>query len=316
MQSQAPTTSTTGSVLSLITTSPRDAATVHSTIIHAGFVGNAKGLVMAARDTGAVLAVFDYASCVSTDNTTSRIDVKLCNGIEHGMGSRLVADLEHLADDLDATICNADGEVLTLEALNAIATSIDAMAAQRIEAASATAVPAVRVKTSKRTKPVVIKITKPHGLSFRTRHTDVRGNILAENAFDVPPENYERGWDTGRRAAAEFLAVLKVKPGNGEQPYGLRLRDLLPDVGKAMAEFEKGNRPDREGAALGFLSVLDAAIKYAVHNADMQGYVQRELDSSEAWRLKDAEREAANQVELVERVQAARKAKRAAKATA
>lgn len=169
---------------------------------------------------------------------------------------------------------------------------------------------------TRRTKPVVVRVTKPSGLSFHTRHTDVRGYAVLDNAFDVPPENYDYGWDTGRRAAAELLAVLKTNPNNGEPAMGLRLSDFLPDVATALAERTHGDTPARKGAALGFLSVLDAAIKFAVHNADMQGYVQRELDRSESYRVREVERKAAERVEFVQRMQAARKAKRAGKAVA
>lgn len=180
----------------------------------------------------------------------------------------------------------------------------------------AAGIPAVSVKAAKRTKPVVITITKPDGLSFRTQHIDARGHSVLDNFFDVPAEDYGSGWDTGRRAAAELLAVIKAQPRNGEPMFGRRLSDLLPDVGKALADCATGNDPDRKGAALGFLSVLDAAIKFAVQNADMQAYVQRELDRSEGWRLQAAERKAAERVEFVARMQAGRKAKRAAKAVA
>ena len=175
--------------------------------------------------------------------------------------------------------------------------------------------PAVSTIT-RRTKPAVVRITKPSGLSFHTRHTDGRGNAVLDNAFDVPPESYDYGWDTGRRAAAELLASVKAHPRDGMPMFGRRLSDLLPDVEKAMAERTTGDTPDRRGAALGFLSVLDAAIQFAAHNSDMQSYVQRELDRSESYRLREVERKAAERVEFVARMQAARKAKRAAKAVA
>ena len=181
---------------------------------------------------------------------------------------------------------------------------------------STTGTPVVRIKAAKRIKPVVVTITKPDGLSLRTWHADARGNTVLNNFFDVPGEDYVRGWDAGRRAAAELFAVIKAQPRSGEQKCGLRLCDLLPDVEKAMADCATGNRPSRKGAALGFLSVLDAAIKFTVHNADMQGFVQRELARSQAWRLEDAEREAAKRVAFVARMQGARKAKRTAKAIA
>ena len=181
-------------------------------------------------------------------------------------------------------------------------------------ATSTTGTPAVSTIT-RRSKPAVVRITKPSGLSFHTRHTDARGNAVLDNAFDVPPESYDYGWDTGRRAAAELLASVKAHPRDGMPMFGRRLSDLLPDVEKAMAERKTGDTPGRRGAALGFLSVLDAAIQFAAHNADMQGYVQRELDRSEACRLREVERKAAERVEFVQRMQAARKAKRKAQST-
>ena len=296
---QSPTTSITGIVFSIRTVRQLDLDTVRNAILRAGFVRSVHGMALIAHKADAALAVLDYASHLSPDNLTDRINVELGRGIEHNMGSRLVADLEHLASDLDATICNGAGEVLTLEALNAIAAGIDA-----------TVAPAVRVKAPRRAKPVVASIIKPGGLSFHTRYIDARGYTLSDNAFDVPLEDYGHGWDTGRRAAAELLAVLKTNPNNGEPAMGLRLSDLLPDVAKALAERAHGDTPAHKGAALGFLSVLDAAIKFAAHNSDMQGYVQRELDRSEAYRLREVERKAAERVEFVQRMQAARKAKR------
>ena len=196
---------------------------------------------------------------------------------------------------------NADGDLLPSAEVEAMNQSITT---------PATSSTAVRVKAPRRTKPAVVRIAKPSGLSFHTRHTDARGNAVLGNAFDVPLERYDYGWDTGRRAAAELLAVLKTNPNNGEPAMGLRLSDLLPDVAKALAERTHGDTPARKGAALGFLSVLDAAIKFAVHNADMQGYVQRELDRSESYRVREVERKAAERVEFVQRMQAARKTKR------
>ena len=174
---------------------------------------------------------------------------------------------------------------------------------------------ALRRVAKPRIKPVVIATTKPNGLSFHTRHLDARGNALSDNAFDVPLEDYDHGWDTGRRAAAELLASIKGKPHDGTPMFGCRLADLLQDVEKAQAERTTGDSPSRRGAALGFLSVLDAAIQFAAHNADMQGYVQRELDRSEACRLREVERKAAERVEFVQRMQTARKAKREARST-
>ena len=163
-----------------------------------------------------------------------------------------------------------------------------------------------------RIKPVVIAITKPNGLSFHTRHLDARGNLVMDNFFDVPAEDYGSGWDTGRRAAAELLAVIKAQPRNGTPVMGLLLANLLADVANALADRAAYGIPARRGAALGFLSVLDAAIQFAAHNADMQSYFQRELDRSEACRLHEVERKAAERVEFVARMQAARKAKREA----
>ena len=157
---------------------------------------------------------------------------------------------------------------------------------------------ALRRVAKPRIKPVVIATTKPNGLSFHTRHLDARGNALSDNAFDVPLEDYDHGWDTGRRAAAELLASIKGKPHDGTPMFGCRLADLLQDVEKAQAERTTGDSPSRRGAALGFLSVLDAAIQFAAHNADMQGYVQRELDRSEACRLREVERKAAERSSL------------------
>ena len=182
---------------------------------------------------------------------------------------------------------------------------------------STTGTTALRVKAPRRTtKPAVFSITKPSGLSFHTRHLDARGHTLLESAFDVPLEDYDHGWDTGRRAAAELLACIKARPRDGMPMFGCRLSDLLPDVEKAQAEHATGDSPSRRGAALGFLSVLDAALQFAAHHADMQGFVRRELEEAENWRLKEVERKAAQRVEFVARMQAARKAKRAAKAVA
>ena len=182
---------------------------------------------------------------------------------------------------------------------------------------STTGTTALRVKAPRRTtKPAVFRITKPSGLSFHMRHLDARGNTLLDNAFDVPLEDYDHGWDTGRRAAAELLACIKARPRDGMPMFGCRLSDLLPDVEKAQAENATVDSPSRRGAALGFLSVLDAALQFAAHHADMQGFVRRELEEAENWRLNEVERKAAQRVEFVARMQAARKAKRAAKAVA
>ena len=189
---------------------------------------------------------------------------------------------------------------------------VEAMQSQS-PATSTTGTTAVSTIT-RRSKPAVVRITKPSGLSFHARHIGARGYAIQENAFDVPLEDYDHGWDTGRRAAAELLAAIKAAPRDGMPMFGWRLSDLLPDVEKAMAERKTGDTPGRRGAALGFLSVLDAAIQFAADNADMQAYVQRELDRAEVQRLQRSKREAAERVEFVARMQAARKAKRAARA--
>jgi len=306
MQSQSPVTPTTGNVFSIITTSPHDAPTVHSAIIRAGFVNTADGLVLASRDTGEPLALLDYASHVSTDNTTSRIDVRQGSGNELNMGSRLVADLEHLADHLGGAICTGGGKVLDLEVLNAIAAGFDMAAVQHIEAVTAQRIEAIRTKPQ-RLPDGTMRL--PGALSFTHSTTTARGRRLTANYFDTTPMTYYEGRREGQRRAGELLAHIKAR-----KTIPLLVWEVVAAAIGCKLPSPTWAKPSTANVSSAFLDVLVQMIESAAHNLDHEGFIERAMAKS----LKDgigmAEYERDRHQKAAVKATTTRKARREAKA--
>ena len=303
-----PTTSITGIVFSIRTARPLDLPTVRSAILRTGFVRSVHGMALIAHKADAALAVLDYSSHLSQENLTDRINVELGRGIERGMGSRLVADLEHLASDLDATICNGDGEVLALEALNALAAEIDAMAAQRIDNP-----PALPVEPSKPLPAPPIRqpdgtMRVPGILSFTHEVTTARGKWLDEVHFDSQPMTYYAGQREGMRRAAELLACIKAS-----KPERLNTKRIIAAAFGVDIPRVTFSKPTADNVASGFIDMIVRMVESAAKTNNHAAYIEQAIARSLESEADMAEYERDRHHKIGVKAAATRAARRAAK---
>ena len=306
-----PTTSITGIVFSIRTACQLDLPTVRSAILRTGFVRSVHGMALIAHKADAALAVLDYSSHLSQENLTDRINVELGRGIERGMGSRLVADLEHLASDLDATICNGDGEVLALEALNALAAEIDAMAAQRIDNP-----PALPVEPSKPLPAPPIRqpdgtMRVPGILSFTHEVTTARGKWLNEVHFDSQPMTYYAGQREGMRRAAELLACIKAN-----KPERLDTKGIIAAAFGVELPRATFSKPTADNVAVSFIDMIVRMVESAAKTNNHAAYIEQAIARSLESEADMAEYERDRRHKIGVKAAASRKARRAAKAVA
>ena len=306
-----PATPALGIVFSIRTVRQLDLDTMRSAILRAGFVRSVHGMALIAHKADAALAVLDYASHLLPENLTDCINVELGRGIEHNMGSRLVADLEHLASDLDATICNADGEVLTLEALNALAAQINATAAQRID--NPTAQP---VEPSKPLLAPPVRLAdgtlRTHGpLSFTYIDRTARGRRLDSNCFAIEPMGYEEGKREGLRMAGELLAHIKV---HKKAPVAVG-RILAAAFGAELPNATYGKKTTGN-VAVSFIQALTVMVESSAKHLDHASYIERAIARSHQDEKDMANWERARHQTIAIKAAATRAARRAAKGLA
>lgn len=158
-------------------------------------------------------------------------------------------------------------------------------------------------------QPVVVradgKRVKPLGLSFSTSTVTARGAHVEYTHFDVPAQEYGAGSITGYRCAAELLAAL-------QRGYGPHID--VPSIVREAAEATRhrsGTEPSKVGAAVAFMSVVSEALKFLAQNSQHAEYIGREITKVERLNVVYDELEAEKKAAFVERMRAARAAKRA-----
>lgn len=161
--------------------------------------------------------------------------------------------------------------------------------------------------------PVVIhpdgRRTRQGALSFITEEVNRLGGWIDERRFDVPAEDYAAGYITGYRCAGELLTALQ----RGYGPH-IALNRILEEVMTAIKE-PYGTR-GRAGAASAFVSVVEEALKFFAKHALHAKFIGERIASAEISHAYCVEQEAKEKAAFVERMKAAKAAKRLAAAAA
>lgn len=149
-------------------------------------------------------------------------------------------------------------------------------------------------------------------LSFvRVEHHGKRNQRLT-HWFDAPAESYVTGNATGFKLAKEFMAWLQNRPADYET--GMIVREVMQAAFAVLSEPCKTGQLDRRGSAVTFLDSVASFLMYAATHSDHQAYLAGRVQRSETWERESAEIDAARNRATGQRLAAARKAKREAKA--
>lgn len=127
--------------------------------------------------------------------------------------------------------------------------------------------------------------------------------------FDVPAQDYAEGPATGYRCAAELLAALAL--GHGPQ---IPTSHILEEVAKA--KNEDFNGINRRAAASAFLEIMGDALTFFARHGAHRAWIDKKIARAEQDAQKIAERQAIERAAFVERMKAAKAAKRTARETA
>lgn len=147
-----------------------------------------------------------------------------------------------------------------------------------------------------------------HAVSFNTNIRTKNGKYVDTKYFDIADEQYSEGRITGLKCASELLNVL----ARGYGP-GLFMEEILKAA--AIAANEKFSNCSRRSAGSAFLEIVEDAVKFFAKNARHQDYIQIKIAAAECYRDEVQELNALERAEFVERMKAAKVAKRTAKET-
>ena len=144
--------------------------------------------------------------------------------------------------------------------------------------------------------------TKPvKRLSFVTETRTKRGAWVSWNHFDVPAQKYDAGMLTGKRAALELLLDIKAHPEDYKSAY--ELQAIMADVAQARTEARAIKHrvldtPTREGAANGFVSVVNMYFAFGAVHAEvhkhMASVIEQQVQHNEQMAAYDKKRKAAS----------------------
>ena len=145
--------------------------------------------------------------------------------------------------------------------------------------------------------------TRQGPLSFITEEVNRVGGWTVRHCFDVPAQRYAAGHATGLRCAAELLTAL-------QRGYGPRidLTAIIQDAAMASTEHRKG--ASRQAAASAFLSVVAAALPIMASQSHHAPWLEAKITEAERWQTHQAKKDAESKAAFVERMKAARAAKR------
>lgn len=149
-------------------------------------------------------------------------------------------------------------------------------------------------------------------LPFITDLYTPRGRHVDRNWFDVPNQTYGEGWITGMEAAAQLLDALRANRSSGF--------DVLPVLEAAAQVLTESrdsvtdDRPCRRGAAVGFLRMIEASLRYAADSADVGAWIRAQREEHERMATVIAERRRVERMmrgrAFAERMRTARAARR------
>lgn len=145
--------------------------------------------------------------------------------------------------------------------------------------------------------------TRRGALSFVTEEVDPAGGYKAERCFDVPQEDCYSGRVTGYRCAAELLVAL----ARGYGPHIIKshvIKDAL------QASDEPYGKPSRRGAGSAFVEIVGEALTFMARHSLHREYMAAKIAEAERLQAALAEMEAKEKAAFVERMNAARAAKR------
>jgi hypothetical protein len=147
-------------------------------------------------------------------------------------------------------------------------------------------------------------------LSF-VKYTVKRGQYVANDWLNVPSETYVNGCITGYRVAGELMAWAKKLNRDGAR---FTVQNVLEAAQAVMliptdTPIQIGKECKRGAAAMVVWALLDFVL-FAANEADCAGYCERAANRISDYRENENKREAAERVEFVERMRAARAAKR------
>jgi hypothetical protein len=143
-------------------------------------------------------------------------------------------------------------------------------------------------------------------LSFVKRRWDVRARMhRVTDWLDVPPEGVAVGHITGYRVSNELVTWAKEHPDTSRHAF----ESVIGAAIAAIAQPSSGNDSKRWAASTVLCSLMDL-LTFAASHADHGEYCERNIKSSLETRAWLDERDALERVQFVERMKAARAAKR------
>lgn len=147
----------------------------------------------------------------------------------------------------------------------------------------------------------------PYTLPFTTTVRTRSGLVGACKWFDVPDEDYNEGWGTGLEAAGLILAKLQA---DGEMSFEISqtIRQIFAEQAKPITR-----TPSKRGAASAAISVLEGMLLSSTRHLKWDSWLNSKLRAREkdmSW-LRDEQ--AKERQAFVDRMKAARAAKRAAR---
>jgi hypothetical protein len=150
-------------------------------------------------------------------------------------------------------------------------------------------------------------------LSFVKRKWCGRSKFHAVTDWlDVPLEEYGAGNITGYRVTAELMAWASKYPDF----RGHALQSTLGAAYAVLAQPHTFGKPSKRGAAVGIVNAMIGFLEFAAVNSKHGEYCERHIAESQKHQARRSEQDAIEKAQFVERMKAARAAKRAAKAVA
>lgn len=148
-------------------------------------------------------------------------------------------------------------------------------------------------------------------LSFvKVEHKGKRNQRLT-SWFNVPDEDYGTGNATGCRVAGELMAWLQTSQATYDT--GLHIRSVVGAAFKVLEEPFTPHKPDKHGAAVGFLDAMMSFLMFAAQRSNHQEFLAGKAQLMEQWAREVEQAEVERNRQTGQRLAAARKAKRAAR---
>jgi hypothetical protein len=147
-------------------------------------------------------------------------------------------------------------------------------------------------------------------LSF-VKYSENRSGYIVDDYLNVPNETYGAGCVTGYRVAGELMAWAKKT----NRDYArFTIQSVFETAQAVMAvptdtPLQIDKECKRGAAAMVVWAIMDFLL-FAANEADCLGFCEREANRINDYREREVKRKAAERVEFVERMRAARAAKR------